>query len=229
MTTRVPGRFLSWTALIIALSASVGANVASARQQLGPQMCAGIAPVLTALAVGLLERVSLEKARVWQRVAAWLALGLIASLSFVTSYQHQYALLARWGNPAVATLVLPIAVDGLIVMASVCLSVIAEQKRQSTQPQVADVVAPQTGPQVANATSEDTQADEPARRTRTRGHRRTGQMRVRKSLSERQAEIATLIQQDPQITTAALAERLGITESRVRQLRANGSAEPQPV
>jgi hypothetical protein len=126
---RSPGRLLAWTALLVALGASVAANVAYARHGMGPRLSAGTAPLLVVLAAGLLERVPLAGARWWQR---WLAVGglvFVVLAAFITSYQHQSALLLAYGNPPLSSVLLPFAVDALIVMSSVCLAVIAERRR----------------------------------------------------------------------------------------------------
>jgi hypothetical protein len=130
---RSPGRLLAWTALLVALAASVAANVAYARHGMGPRLSAGTAPLLVVLAAGLLERVPLRGARWWQR---WLAVGglvFVVLAAFITSYQHQSALLLAYGNPKLSSVLLPFAVDALIVMSSVCLAVIAERRRERAE------------------------------------------------------------------------------------------------
>lgn len=129
-TPKVPGRLLAWTALLVALAASVAANVAFAMPALGPRLSSGVAPVLVVLAAGLLERVPLSGVRWWRRTLAYGGLGVVVVAAFVTSFEHQYRLLVQYGNPALSAVLLPIAVDGLIVLASVCLTVIAERRRE---------------------------------------------------------------------------------------------------
>jgi hypothetical protein len=123
---KVPGRLLAWVTLIVALGASVAANVASAPAGWGPRLAAGAAPAWTALAAGLIERVPLRAARAWQRRVAWFGLSAVALAAFTTSFEHQRALMLRYGNTPLSAVLLPIAVDGLIVLSSVCMSVIAD-------------------------------------------------------------------------------------------------------
>ena len=145
-TARVPGRVLAWTALLVALGASVLANVAYARPEIGPRLSAGTAPVLVVLAAGLLERVPLASARRWQRLLAAGGLVFVVAAAFITSYQHQSALLLAYGNPRLSAVLLPLAIDALIVMASVCLAVTAERRRASA-PNIDQAVP--TGPLAA--------------------------------------------------------------------------------
>lgn len=127
---KAPGRLLAWTALLVALVASVAANVAYALPALGPRLSSGVAPVLVILAAGLLERVPLAGVRLWRRLLAYFGLGLVIVAAFVTSFDHQRRLLLRYGNQELSAVLLPVAVDGLIVFASVCLTVIAERRRE---------------------------------------------------------------------------------------------------
>lgn len=133
-TTKPAGRLLAWAALVIALGASVAANVAYAAPALGPRLSAGTAPVLVVLAAGLLERVSLAGARRWQQLLAVGGLIFVVIAAFITSYQHQRSLLLSYGNPELSSVLLPLAVDALIIMASICLAVIADRRREMSQP-----------------------------------------------------------------------------------------------
>lgn len=126
---KVQGRFLAWTTLVVALAASVGANVAQAHPELGPRLTAAVAPTIVILASGLLERVSVTGARTWQRILVVGGLIFVVGAAFVTSFQHQYELLIGYGNEVLSAVLLPLAIDVLIVMASVCLAVIAERRR----------------------------------------------------------------------------------------------------
>lgn len=129
VATKPAGRVLAWTALVVALGASVAANVASALPSLGPRLTASVAPVLVVIAAALLERVSLSLARRWQRLTWAGVLSFIVAGAFVTSYEHQRSLLLRYGNPPLSATLLPLAIDALIIMASVALSLIATQTR----------------------------------------------------------------------------------------------------
>jgi hypothetical protein len=126
---RVPGRLIAWAALLVALGASVGANIGAARPDLGPRLVAPVAPVIALLGAALLERVSLAGTRWWQKGAIAGGLPIVVALAFVTSYQHQQELLTKYGNAPLSAALLPVAVDVLVLMASVALAVIGQQRR----------------------------------------------------------------------------------------------------
>lgn len=210
---RVSGRVLAWASLLVALGASVGANVAFARPELGPRLSAATAPVLVVLAAGLLERVPLASARAWQRRLAGGGLVFVVASAFVTSYQHQHALLRAYGNPELSATLLPLAVDALILMASVSLAVIAERRRQlAAEP--APAAAPVAVPVAVADTPPDTvtAAEQPER---TRRKAPTGE------------RVAAARRRAPDASASTIAKRIGVTERTVRRhLAALAAVEP---
>lgn len=207
------GRLLAWTALLVALAASVAANVAFAQPAPGPRLSAGVAPVLVVLAAGLLERVPLSGVQMWRRLLAYGGLGVVVVAAFVTSFEHQYQLLIQYGNAKLSAVLLPIAVDGLIVLASVCLTVIAERRRQ-VLPDSADSRFPETSQVVAPAAAPTRKRT--ARATRT----------VRRPVAESQQLLRELLADDPTTPVDSLARSLGVSKRRVRQLLAPTAPVP---
>jgi len=223
---KVPGRVLAWTALFVALGASVAANVAYARPDWGPRLSAGTAPVLTVLAAALLERVPLGAARTWQRWLAWAGLSAVAAAAFITSYEHQYALLLKYGNPWLSAILLPVAVDGLIVLASVCLAVIAERRRELSTTGLdplrvtaaVDTVADTTA-DIRTAASPDTSPSNNTDTTQVSGEimstkRQPPARRHTPSVAERVAKYA---RRYPDAPPAVIATKLGCAERTVRR------------
>jgi hypothetical protein len=202
-TTRVPGRVLAWAALLVALGASVGANVAFARPEIGPRLSAATAPVLVVLAAGLLERVPLTSARAWQRRLAGGGLVFVVVSAFVTSYQHQHELLIGYGNPETSATLLPLAVDALILMASVSLAVIAERRR-------ALAAVPAASPAVAGVSDSvsdtGTAPEQPKRQVARAAKKPTTADRV-----------AAAKRRTPDASAADIARRVGVTERTVQR------------
>lgn len=215
---RVQGRLLAWTTLVVALTASVGANVAQAQPAVGPRLTAAVAPAVVILASGLLERVPVARARGWQRMLLIGGLIFVVLAAFITSFQHQYYLLLSYGNARLSAVLLPLAVDVLIVMASVALAVIAEQRRELAEQLSAVVAYADAGeleaPQVADT---DTQPDRPKR------------ARQPLTLEER---VARIYRTDPTVTASSVAIKLKAPERTIaRHLsRLRGTAgEREPV
>ncbi len=209
--TKVPGRLLAWTALLVALAASVAANVAFARPAWGPRLSSGVAPVLVVLAAGLLERVPLAGVRWWRRSLAYGGLGVVVVAAFVTSFEHQYRLLIAYGNGQVAALLLPIAVDGLIVLASVCLTVIAERRRElstvDNSPMPAGVEAP---PAPVEQPAEVSQVSDQT----VSAPRRTPARRYTPSVRDK---VAAYVTKNPDAEPAVIARKVRVTERTVRR------------
>lgn len=228
-TIRVPGRLLAWVALVVALGASVAANVGAARPDLGPRLSSAVAPVLALFAAGLLERVPLASARRWQRWLAWLGLGTVGAAAFITSFDHQRALLLSYGNTDTAAWLLPVAVDGLILMSTVSLTVIGERRRALAGSASDDVRGDITG-QAPAETSADTAPEaepvsdtEPDMATDTVPDTATdtAQPKQRVRRAPRKAttaeRVAAAKRRTPTATAADIAKRLRVTTRTVER------------
>jgi hypothetical protein len=71
------------------------------------------------LAVEHIARVPIH--RRWLAMLRLVAAGVIAGIAAYVSYVHMVAVAVRFGETGMAPWLLPISVDGLIVVASVCL------------------------------------------------------------------------------------------------------------
>jgi len=114
-------------ALALGVAASVCANVLHARHNLIAQTIAAWPPLALMLAVELISRVP-----VYRRALATLrilATVCIAGIAAYVSYFHMAAVVARYGEHQPNPYLLPISVDGLIVVASVSLVELAGRVR----------------------------------------------------------------------------------------------------
>jgi uncharacterized protein DUF2637 len=114
-------------ALVLGVAASVCANILHARDNFISQAIAAWPPLALMLTVELISRVP-----VYRRVLA--ALRMLATLSIAgiaayVSYFHMAAVVARYGEHQPNPYLLPISVDGLIVVASVSLVELAGRVR----------------------------------------------------------------------------------------------------
>jgi hypothetical protein len=105
--------------LTIGVCASVAANVLHAAHHPVAQGIAAWPPVALLLTVDLVSRVPVRRRLLSAvRVAAT---AVICGIAAYVSYGHMAAVAARYGESGPAAYLLPVSVDGLIVVASVCL------------------------------------------------------------------------------------------------------------
>lgn len=140
-------RRLRWTVraiLTLGVAASVAANVLHARAHPVSQMIAAWPPLALLLTVELISRVPVHRRSLAAvRLAATAA---IAGIAAWVSYWHMAGVAARYGETGAAAYLLPLSVDGLVIVASVSLIEIAGRIRTATSPH------PRTGDPVAMPT-----------------------------------------------------------------------------
>ncbi|GAA4625043.1 hypothetical protein GCM10023196_027670 [Actinoallomurus vinaceus] len=143
------GRKSAWAAFLMGVVVSVAANVAHTwhpaaatlktyaalhggstggwHPELGAQLAAAFYPCALLLTIELLTRVK------WPSGAAWAfarfgGTGVVAAVAAVVSYRHMAGLLAAYGEDALTARIGPLAVDGLMVVASFALLAIARDR-----------------------------------------------------------------------------------------------------
>lgn len=105
--------------LTLGVAASIAANVLHADPNLISQAIAAWAPLALLLSVELISRVPVHR-----RGHATIRLGatiIIAGIAAWVSYWHMVAVTTRYGETGLTPYLLPISVDGLIVVASISL------------------------------------------------------------------------------------------------------------
>jgi uncharacterized protein DUF2637 len=105
--------------LILGVTASVAANVLHAQQHLISQLIAAWPPVALLLTVELISRVPVYHKLL--AAARLLATTAIAGIAAWVSYWHMVGVAGRYGETGLSAYLLPISVDGLIVVASISL------------------------------------------------------------------------------------------------------------
>lgn len=139
--------------LVFGVAASVAANVLHALPNPISQTISAWPPLALLLTVELISRVPMHKwTLAFLRLAATAA---IASIAAWVSYWHMASVASNYGESQTSAYLLPVSVDGLIVVASVCLvelagriRVLEDQRRVTTgesatqQPVGAPAVAP---------------------------------------------------------------------------------------
>ncbi|WP_239394731.1 DUF2637 domain-containing protein, partial [Frankia sp. CiP3] len=105
--------------LILGMAASVVANILHAQPTLVARAIGAWSPLALLLTIELVARVPVVRPRLaWPRRAATTA---IAGIAGWVSYWHTVAVCERFGESPASAHLIPFSVDGLIVVASVCL------------------------------------------------------------------------------------------------------------
>jgi hypothetical protein len=105
--------------LIFGLAASIAANVLHARPNPTSQMISAWPPLSLLLTVELVSRVPVH--RWWRTTIRVLATGSVAGIAAWVSYGHMAEVARRFGETGQTPYLLPVSVDGLIIVASICL------------------------------------------------------------------------------------------------------------
>ncbi|MBE1488086.1 DUF2637 domain-containing protein [Plantactinospora soyae] len=136
--------------LTLGVAASVVANVLHARDNPISQAIAAWPPLALLLTVELISRVPVHRRSL--AFARMAATATIAGIAAWVSYWHMVGVAARYGETGASPYLLPLSVDGLIVVASICLVELggrisieqAEKAARAEEPAVATVAAPGT-------------------------------------------------------------------------------------
>lgn len=140
-------------AFLLGVAVSVAANVAhtyyipgaAGRPPIGAQLAAAFYPLALLLVVEILARVPWPSTWAWS-AARYGGASVVAAVAAVVSYRHMAALLIAYGEDALTARIGPLAVDGLMVVASLALLAIGHQAhsepvRVAVLPPAAPVVA----------------------------------------------------------------------------------------
>ncbi|MFY1674031.1 winged helix-turn-helix domain-containing protein [Plantactinospora sp. WMMB334] len=142
--------------LLLGVAASVAANVLHALPHLVSQLIAAWPPIALLLTVELISRVPVHR----KLLAAirLLATTTIAAIAAWVSYWHMVGVATRYGETGVSAYLLPMSVDGLVVVASISLVELSGRLH------AAQTLSPSIAPAGAVATTtpaDDTPADDP--------------------------------------------------------------------
>jgi len=128
---RTTGRGWAYTGAVLGGAVSLAANVAHSyvpppgagagwTPEAGAVVSATFWPVAVFVAVEILIRVTWPTGRPWL-IARFLGVLPVALVAAVVSYRHLAGLLAHYGEDTLTAVIGPIAVDGLMVMATAAL------------------------------------------------------------------------------------------------------------
>jgi hypothetical protein len=125
--------------LMLGVVASTIANILHAEPNGISRTIAAWPPLALLLTIELMARIPVH--RLWLAIARLGAAGLIASIAAWVSYWHMAGVALRYGEATDAAHLLPLSVDGLIVVASICLVELGGRIRTADeQPRTAAVI-----------------------------------------------------------------------------------------
>lgn len=105
--------------LALGVAASIAGNVLHARDEFISQVISAWSPLALLLTIELISRVPVHSRRL--ALGRWAATALIAGIAAWVSYWHMAAVASRYGETNGSQYLLPLSVDGLVVVASICL------------------------------------------------------------------------------------------------------------
>lgn len=120
--------------LILGIVASVVANVLHARDNPISQSIAAWPPLALLLTVELISRVPVHKRSL--AFARIIATAAIAGIAAWVSYWHMAGVAGRYGESTGSAHLMPLSVDGLVVVASICLVELGARIGAVIQPEV---------------------------------------------------------------------------------------------
>lgn len=233
MTGRTGGRGWAYAGAVLGGAVSVAANVAHSfvpppgevawTPQPGAVVGAVFWPVALFVAVEILARIAWPAGLPWM-VLRYLGLLPVTAVAAVVSYRHLSGLLAFYREDRLTAVIGPLAVDGLMVMASSALVATAARRaaqQADTEPDSRPDAESDAGADTRPVSEPDTATDarpdsEPvteqaakpdARPSRSRRSARTGTA----------AAVARLHRQHPDMGPAEIGRRLRVSDRTVRR------------
>jgi DNA-binding transcriptional ArsR family regulator len=187
-------------ALSLGVATSVAANVLHALPNPISQAIAAWPPLALMLTVELISRIPVDRRTL--ATVRLIATAIIASIAAWVSYWHMAGVASRYGEVGAAPYLIPVSVDGLVVVASVCLVELSSRVRSTTASAetIADI-EPDTKADIAppEVVPDTSKPKRPARK------RDTGKA------------VARMRARHPDLPTREIAERLGVTDRTVRR------------
>ena len=208
--------------LTLGVAASVAANILHARPNPICQAIAAWPPLALLLTVELISRVPMHR-----RLLAAARLGATAGIAGIAawvSYWHMAGVAARYGESTSSAYLLPLSVDGLIVVGSVSLVELAGRIRGLEEAARAAAPAPAAAPPVPAVEPAPVVAPAPAPapaavpRKAAKAPAKAAP-RQRRPAAETAALAEAIEAAHPDISRTELARQLGISVSRLASVR----------
>jgi hypothetical protein len=197
-------------ALFLGVATSVAANVLHAQPNPISQAIAAWPPLALLLTIELISRIPVHRRSLTAvRLAAAAS---IAGIAAWVSYWHMAGVTARYGEVGAAPYLIPLSVDGLVAVASVCLVELTGRLQVTADEPVTVTDTQADIPPVATA---DTKADEAPEAVQPTTPERAAKRPATKRNTGK--AVARLRARDPKLSTQDIARRLGVTDRTVRR------------
>jgi hypothetical protein len=214
-------------ALALGVAASIAGNVLHAQDDLISRVISAWSPLALLITIELIARVPVHRKEL--AAARWLATAVIAGIAAWVSYWHMAAVASRYGETGASPYLIPLSVDGLVVVASVCLVELGGRIRDAESPGHVDMLStPDARPA---APSEPGPADDhadpigPKPGTGQVDKLSTPRRQERKAPPTAKERVERAHRRTPDASDKALAERLNLHPRTVARHRPEKPAE----
>ncbi|WP_319463040.1 DUF2637 domain-containing protein [Micromonospora sp. RTP1Z1] len=119
-----------WLAFSAGIAASLAANIAHAGAGAVARAVAGWAPLALLLCSEVMTRVPPPR-HTWLRRVQIASTVIVAGVAALASYRHMTGLVLEYGEDGLTASTLPLSVAGLVVVASIGLVVLSQQRREA--------------------------------------------------------------------------------------------------
>lgn len=205
-------------ALFLGVAASIAGNVLHAQDTFVSQVISAWSPIALLITIELISRVPVHRRGL--AVVRWAATALIAGIAAWVSYWHMAAVASRYGETGASPYLLPLSVDGLVVVASVCLVELSGRIRALEESAVPTPAAPPA--MVLQYDLPVGPVPPPVDRVST------PQAAPRKPQPSSRELVERAHKRTPAATHEQLAKRLNLSTKTVQRYRPVMAAEPAP-
>lgn len=208
-----PVRWAIRAVLTLGVAASTAANILHAADNPISQAIAAWPPLALMITIEVVARVPVHRRAL--AVARLLAATVIAGIAAWVSYWHMAGVAVRYGETGASAYLLPLSVDGLVLVASICLVELSGQRPDKTPPAPANQPdKPQVAPPVVSVPDGGSMAvptaTVPATPTATKPPR---------PAPTKAERVARAHRQTPTATNQELADRLSVSVRTVERNR----------
>jgi hypothetical protein len=194
------------SALTLGVVVSIVANILHANDNVISQAIAAWAPLALLITIELIARVPVRRG--WLSFARLVATATIAGIAAWVSYWHMVGVALRYGEEPGAAHLIPLTVDGLVVVAWVCLVELGGRIREAEQPPPVVVEQPPAQPSAPG-----TRAPEPV------DNLSTPKPVVRKQPPSARERVERAHMRTPQATNEEIAKRVNLSTKTVQRHR----------